>query len=144
MKYAIVEIQNKQYKVTPGQTITIDRLDANEGDVINLDRVLMSVDDAKIDIGTPHLSTAKLSAKVLSHTKGEKIRVATYKSKSRYRRVKGHRSQLTQIEIIDGAAKTATKTPKTEQKASTKPAAQPAASKKKSSPDSTKSTKSKK
>jgi large subunit ribosomal protein L21 len=100
MNYAIIEISGKQFKVTPGQHIVVDRLEAKEGDTINLDKVLLTVDGTDIKIGTPTVSEAKLSAKVLKHSKGEKIRVATYKSKSRYRRVKGHRQHQTELEIV--------------------------------------------
>ncbi len=101
MNYTIIQIQSKQFKVTPGQTIVVDRLDAKEGDIIDIENVLLSVDGDKVEIGTPNLSTKKLQAKVISHSKGDKIRVATYKSKSRYRRVIGHRQHQTTLEIVD-------------------------------------------
>ena len=101
MNYAIVKIQGKQYKVKPGQKVMVDRLEVNEGDQISLDQVLLSVDGETVLVGSPYLSEVALSAKVLSQDKGEKIRVAKYRAKSRYRKVRGHRQLLTTLEIGD-------------------------------------------
>lgn len=114
MTYSVVKITGKQFKVQVGQTLTVDRLEAEEGEIVKLDEVLLSVDGDKVEIGTPTLSGHVVEAKVVSHTKGEKIRVSTFKAKSRYRKTKGHRQYETNLEILSlkGSAKTAEATKK--------------------------------
>lgn len=107
MTYWIIKTQSHQHKVKDGDEIVVDRLAAKEGESIELDQVLLEVDGQKVTIGTP-TTGKKLSATVLEHLRGKKIRVATYKSKSRYRRVKGHRQDLTRLKISASAAKKAT------------------------------------
>jgi len=121
MTYSIVSIQGKQFKVSVGDKVTVDRLSDEEGKTIPLDKVLMTVDGDKTEIGTPYVSNSPLFAKVISHGRGEKIRVAKYRSKSRYRKVRGHRQDQTTLEILSGAAKKTT-AKKTETKATKKSA----------------------
>lgn len=99
MKYAIVRIGGTQYKVAEGRQLAVDRLKVEEKKKVNFDEVLLVVDEKKAEIGQPYVKGAKVKATVLTHFKGEKIRAATYKAKSRYRRVKGFRPQLTRIKI---------------------------------------------
>ncbi len=124
MHYHIVKIAGKQYKVTPGEEIVVDKLDGQEGDTITLDQVLLTQKDDQVEIGTPLLSQSTLSATILAHVRGEKIRVATFRAKSRYRRVRGHRSHLTRIQIA-GAVKAKTPTSKPESKPEAKPEVKP-------------------
>ncbi len=98
MKYAVIKTGGKQYKVSEGDVIEIDRLDAKEGPV-TFDEVLLSVSDGNVELGKPFVTNAKVSAKVLGHIKGDKIRVAKFKSKVRYRRVTGFRAALSKVEI---------------------------------------------
>jgi large subunit ribosomal protein L21 len=98
MKYAIVKIGGSQYKVTEGEKIVVDKL-ATKTKTVEFPEVLLLVDDKKVEIGSPLVKGAKIKANVLEDLKGEKIRVAKYKAKSRYRRVKGFRPSLTKIEI---------------------------------------------
>ncbi len=100
MKYAIIKTGGKQYRVSEGDEIEIEKIDTPEGKVVTFAEVLLLVDNKKIKIGQPQAKGARVKAKVLSHFKGQKIRVATYKAKSRYRRVKGHRQQLTRVKIL--------------------------------------------
>lgn len=99
MKYAVVKIKGHQYKVSEGDEIEIDRLPDKEKTEIVFDQVLLLVDGEKVKIGHPYLKGTSVKVEVIEHFKGPKIRVATYKAKSRYRRVKGHRSLLTKIKI---------------------------------------------
>lgn len=107
MVYSVIEIQGKQHKVAPGDSIVVDRLPSKEGEIITLDKVLLHVDGDNIQLGTPFIPNFSLKAKVDSHGKGEKIRVATYKAKSRYRRVKGHRQSQTTLTLVDSGTKPA-------------------------------------
>lgn len=97
IKYAIVQIVGKQYKVTPNQELLVNNL----GDVKKLDckNVLLLSDDKGVQIGTPFLKDG-LSFEVLENVKGEKIRVATYHSKANTRKVIGSRSQLSRVKLV--------------------------------------------
>lgn len=99
MDYVIVKIQGHQYKVTQGDTLLLPRLKIKEKSPVSFDEILLIAQAGSIEVGQPYLKGASVKAQVLNHLKGEKIRVATYKSKSRYRRVKGHRDYLTRVKI---------------------------------------------
>lgn len=97
--YAVVKISGKQYRVSQGDILMVDKLPSPVGEKIDLSEVLLMVDDGNIQIGQPRVSGAKITAKVLEQLKGEKIRIARFKAKVRYRRVKGFRPLLTKIQI---------------------------------------------
>ena len=93
MKYAIVRLAGRQFKVSDGDTIKVthqDRLDFE---------VLLYSDGKKIEVGQPVLKDVVIKAKILEQKLDDKVRVARFKSKSRYRKVKGHRQPVTLIEI---------------------------------------------
>lgn len=94
-----MKIGGSQYKIKEGDELTVDRLPNKEGEEIEFPEVLLLVNDGQVKIGQPIISGAAVAAKVISHLKGEKIRVARFKAKSRYRRVKGFRAALTKIRI---------------------------------------------
>ncbi|MDP3888861.1 MAG: 50S ribosomal protein L21 [bacterium] len=98
MKYAVVKIGGSQYKVQEGKGIIVDRLPQKEGEPFEITEVLLLVDD-QVKIGQPTLSDIQIKAKILGHEKGEKIRVAKFKAKSRYRKVTGFRASLTRVMI---------------------------------------------
>lgn len=97
--YAVVETGGKQYKVTEGQVIDVERLPVEEGQTIELDRVLMVSEDNQVAVGTPTVPGARVVARVLGEEKGEKIVVFKYKPKVRYRRKTGHRQTYTRLAI---------------------------------------------
>ena len=99
--YAIVATGGKQYRVRPGDTIDVERIDQPEGDVIVLNDVLLTCVDGKIETGTPHVSGAQVTARVDSHGRGKKKTVFKYKNKIRYRRKLGHRQQYTRLVVND-------------------------------------------
>ena len=99
MKYAIIKAGGIQYQVSEGQEIDIFRLEKEKGDAIIFDSVLLIKDDDKVLVGQPVVKDAKVKGKVIDQILGDKIRIATYKAKSRYRKVKGHRDQLTRVLI---------------------------------------------
>ncbi len=124
--YAIIETGGKQYKVTEGQTLDIDRLEAEEGGSVQLDKVLLLADGDNITVGKPLVEGAKVMATVKKNGRGEKIIVFHYKAKVRERRKAGHRQQFTSIsidKILPAGAeyvkpvKKATRRKKTEEKA---------------------------
>ena len=99
MKYAVIAISGTQYQVSENQTITVDHLDLKEGDSAVTDQVLLTVNEDKINLGTPMVKGASVEYQVIKHYQDKKIKVFKYKAKSRYRRTQGHRSQLTDIKI---------------------------------------------
>ncbi len=101
--YAIIETGGKQYKVTPGQTIDVERLDVAEGDTIDLSRVLLIAEGDKVTVGTPTIDGAKVVATSQGDGKGKKIIVFKYKPKVRYRNKTGHRQIYTRL-VIDKIA----------------------------------------
>jgi large subunit ribosomal protein L21 len=98
--YAIIETGGKQYRVNPGQTIDVERLDVAEGDTVELDRVLLIGDGAQVTVGTPTVGGAKVVATAKGAGKGDKIIVFKYKPKVRYRKKTGHRQIHTTL-VID-------------------------------------------
>jgi len=98
--YAIIETGGKQYRVSPGQTIDVERLDVAEGDTVELDRVLLIADGDRVTVGTPTVDGAKVVATSQGEGKGEKIIVLKYKPKVRYRKKTGHRQRYTRL-VID-------------------------------------------
>ena len=99
MIYAVVDFKGTQIKVTEGDQVKVPRLEQKEGTGFKIENVLLINHDGEVELGTPLIKNALVNATVLEHFKGKKIRVATYKAKSRYRRVKGFRPQLTKIAI---------------------------------------------
>jgi large subunit ribosomal protein L21 len=98
--YAIIETGGKQYKVTPGQVIDVERLGVAEGNIIDLEKVLLIDDDEKVTIGTPTVDGAKVVAISQGEGRGEKVIVFKYKPKTRYRKKTGHRQTYTRL-VID-------------------------------------------
>jgi len=105
--YAIVRTGGKQYRVTPNQTIDVEKLPAAEGDRIELTDVLLINSDDRTVIGQPLVPNAKVIAEVVEQGRDEKITVFKYKAKTRYRRKLGHRQPYTRLairEIVTGSA----------------------------------------
>ncbi|TYP57591.1 50S ribosomal protein L21 [Thermosediminibacter litoriperuensis] len=97
--YAVIETGGKQYRVSQGDVIRVEKLNAAEGETIELDRVLAVSNGDKLLVGQPVLENAKVTATVLKHGKGKKIIVFKYKPKKNYRRKRGHRQPYTEIRI---------------------------------------------
>ena len=99
MEYAVIKTGGKQYRVSPGDVIEVERLSTEAGKTIEFPEVLLMTTNGESHFGFPHVADALVSGKVLEHKRGEKIRVSTFKSKVRYRRVRGHRQELSQVMI---------------------------------------------
>jgi large subunit ribosomal protein L21 len=97
---AVIRTGGKQYLVSPGQKIKIERVSKKEGSEINFNEVLLLEKNKKVEIGTPLIKGAKVVGKVIRHAKGKKIVVFKYKPKTRYKKKAGHRQSFTEIEII--------------------------------------------
>ncbi len=99
MKLAVVKTGGKQYVVKVGDILTVDNLNVEAGKSVELD-LLALLDNEKltVDLGTPFLKT-KAKASVVQNVKGDKIRVARFKAKTRYRKTRGFRAQLTELKV---------------------------------------------
>ena len=103
--YAIVEISGQQFKVEKNQQIFVNRLQEKEGSKITLENVMLLDDKGKITVGTPIISEARVTAKVIDHVKGEKKIVFKKKRRKGYRVKNGYRHSFTKIEVQDIQAK---------------------------------------
>ena len=97
--YAILDVNNRQYKVKQGQEIYVDLQDAQVGDNLTFDKVLLAENDGNITIGTPSLSNASIGVSVIDHVKGDKVIVFKKKRRKGYKVKNGHRQQYTKIRI---------------------------------------------
>ena len=97
--YAIVEIAGQQFKVEKDQKIFVHRLEQSEGDQIDLDKVLLVDNDGKIKVGKPVVKGAKVSAKVLEHMRGDKVKVFKKKRRKGYQKSNGFRKDLSKVLI---------------------------------------------
>ena len=97
MSYAVVDLGGKQYRVEEGSVITVDRLQAEQGDKVTLRPVMFRGDDVVLD--AKGLEKIKVEATVTEHLRGEKIKVFKYKAKKGYRNKNGHRQPYTRVRI---------------------------------------------
>lgn len=97
--YAIVDIAGQQFKVEKEQRLFVHRLDVNEGDVVDFEKVLLVDNNGKIKVGEPTVKNASVSAKVIAHVKGDKVKIFKKKRRKGYRKLNGHRQQFSQITI---------------------------------------------
>ena len=97
--YAIVEIAGQQFKVAKDQQLFVHRLEAKEGDKIELGNVLLTEADGKVNVGAPAIDGAKISASVIRHVKGDKVIVFHKKRRKGYEKKNGHRQSFTEIKI---------------------------------------------
>lgn len=97
--YAIIKTGGKQYRVSEGETLQVEKLNAEVGAEVVFEEVLTVVNNADVKIGKPVVEGAKVVAKVVEHGKADKIFVFKYKAKSNYRKRQGHRQPFTTVEI---------------------------------------------
>ncbi len=98
--YAVIETGGKQYKVTEGETVFVEKLTADEGAEVVFDKVLVTGEGADVKVGAPTVDGAKVTAKVVKNGKSKKITVFTYKPKKNEKRKMGHRQPYTKVEIV--------------------------------------------
>ena len=99
--YVIVDIQGQQFKVQKDQKLFVHRIDANEGDSVEFDKVLLIENDRDITIGSPTVEGAKVVVEILSHVKGDKVLVFKKKRRKGYRKLNGHRQQFSRVIVKD-------------------------------------------
>lgn len=100
MQYAVIQTGGKQYKVSAGAVLEVERL-ASENGSITFDKVLLYAVDEDVKVGTPYVNGVTVVAKLVEDIKGPKIHVSKFLAKSRYRRAMGHRQSLSKIQIED-------------------------------------------
>lgn len=100
MSLAIIKTGGKQYVVSEGQKLKIEKLNQNEGDEFEFDRVLLFANGKEIKVGQPNVEGIKVRAKVLKQSRGEKKMVFKFKHKTRYKVKKGHRQYYTEVQIL--------------------------------------------
>jgi large subunit ribosomal protein L21 len=102
--YAVIETGGKQYRVTPGEVLQVERLDGAVGALVEFARVLAVGGDQALVVGAPHVERARVSAEVLAQSRGPKVIAFKKRRRKNSRRVRGHRQQLTTIKITHIAA----------------------------------------
>jgi len=99
MSYAVIKTGGKQYRVTPGMNLTIEKLDGEIGEQISFDNVLLRSDGSRIEVGTPLVEGATVTAKILRQGRGPRILVYKKKRRKNYRLHQGHRQWETTVEV---------------------------------------------
>ena len=97
--FAVIKTGGKQYKVSEGDVLEVEKLPETKADVV-FNQVLLLVKENDVQVGAPTVVGAKVSAKVLENAKGDKKMVFRYKNKIRYRKKKGHRQSYTKVQIL--------------------------------------------
>ncbi|HQY48110.1 MAG: 50S ribosomal protein L21 [Burkholderiales bacterium] len=97
--YAVIKAGGKQYRVAPGENIKIEQVQADVGATIVLDQVLMVADGEAVKVGTPTVAGAKVSATVVAHGRGPKIRIFKMRRRKHYQKTQGHRQNYTEIRV---------------------------------------------
>ncbi|MGD9096284.1 MAG: 50S ribosomal protein L21 [Chromatiales bacterium] len=97
--YAVVQTGGKQYRVTEGATLRVEKIKADEGSSVELDKVLMVGEGESVKIGTPYVEGGKVTATVKSHGRGKKVNILKFKRRKHHMKRQGHRQWYTELEI---------------------------------------------
>jgi large subunit ribosomal protein L21 len=97
--YAVIITGGKQYRVSQGDKLRVEKLDAAEGESVDLDQVLMVVDGDDVKIGSPVLDGGKVTAEVKTHGRGDKIDIIKFRRRKHHMKRQGHRQAYTELEI---------------------------------------------
>jgi large subunit ribosomal protein L21 len=101
MTYAVIKTGGKQYRVSAGQTIRVEKLEGKKGDAIELDQVLLFADGEALTVGRPLCAGIKVKAEILDQDRHAKVVIFKYRRRKRYRRKTGHRQPFTALKIVD-------------------------------------------
>jgi large subunit ribosomal protein L21 len=97
--YAVIKTGGKQYKVSEGATLKVEKLNADEGATVELDQVLMVVDGDSVKLGAPLVEGGKVTATVKSHGRGKKVEIIKFRRRKHHRKQMGHRQSYTELQI---------------------------------------------
>lgn len=99
--YAVIASGGKQYRVQPGETLRVEKLEVEQGKNIEFTDILMIADGENVKVGTPHLEGAKVIAEVMGNVMGDKLLIYKFRRRKGYRRKTGHRQQYTAVKIVE-------------------------------------------
>ena len=97
--YAVIKTGGKQYRVSEGETLKVEKLEEEPGKKITFDEVLMIADGDKVQVGSPHVAKASVEAKVISQGKGKKVHILKFRRRKHSMKQQGHRQLYTEIRI---------------------------------------------
>jgi large subunit ribosomal protein L21 len=97
--YAVIQTGGKQYRVSEGATLRVEKINAAEGDSVELERVLMVADGDDVKIGAPYLDGGKVTATVKAHGRGDKVRIVKFRRRKHHLKRQGHRQWFTELEV---------------------------------------------
>jgi large subunit ribosomal protein L21 len=97
--YAVIQTGGKQYRVSQGDTLKVEKLGAEEGATIDIDKVLMVADGDDIKVGAPYVDGGKVTATVKSQGRGKKVKIVKFRRRKQYLKRQGHRQWYTELEI---------------------------------------------
>lgn len=97
--YAVFQSGGKQHRVTEGQTVRLEKLEAATGDTVEFEQVLMLSDGEKVTIGAPFVAGSKVTAEVISHGRGDKVKIVKFRRRKHSRTQMGHRQWYTEVKI---------------------------------------------
>jgi len=97
--YAVIETGGKQYRVSQGQRIRVEKLSADEGASVDLDKVLMLANGEDIKLGKPYVDGGKVTATIKAHGRGNKVMIIKFRRRKHHKKTQGHRQAYTEIEI---------------------------------------------
>jgi large subunit ribosomal protein L21 len=97
--YAVIKTGGKQYRVSEGETLKVEKLEVEPGKKVTFDEVLMIADGDKVQVGSPHVAKASVDAKVISQGKGKKVHILKFRRRKHSMKQQGHRQLFTEIQI---------------------------------------------
>jgi large subunit ribosomal protein L21 len=97
--YAVIQTGGKQYRVSEGDILRVEKLGADEGAEMELDKVLMIADGDNVKVGTPYVEGGKVSVTVKSHGRGKKVKIVKFRRRKQYLKRQGHRQSYTELQI---------------------------------------------
>ena len=99
MSYAVIKTGGKQYRVMQGETLRVEKLEADVGAAVKFDQVLLIGEGEGITVGSPLVAGASVAAKIVKHGRADKVRIIKFRRRKHYKRQQGHRQHFTEIEI---------------------------------------------
>ncbi|NRA69494.1 MAG: 50S ribosomal protein L21 [Gammaproteobacteria bacterium] len=97
--YAVFQSGGKQHRVTEGQTLRLEKIDLEAGASIDFDKVLMIADGEEINVGAPYVAGSKVTAEVITHGRGDKVKIVKFRRRKHSRKSQGHRQWFTEVKI---------------------------------------------